>query len=264
MDSQNGYVRKLEERELAETKDERQWYVPKHPVINPHKPKKVKCVCNAAAKYERESLNDKLLTGPDLLINLGIIFRFREHQHAMTADIEALILKMKVLPGECRVIRFLWRNKPEDKTGVYEYTRHIFGAKSSPTCAKYALLQAGVGNQDDHPIAARAIKRNFYMDDFAKSVATVEEAVHVYHDVRTTLQKRGFNLLKGICNNELVTRSIPEKDKSEAKSKAFEAEPHTSSLLGMQWNVDNGVLEICRGADKEVPTRSHNEQCCRL
>ena len=70
--------------------------------------------------------------------------------------------------------------------GVYEYTRHIFGAKRSPTCANNALLQAGIDNRESHPIAAKAIKRNFYMDDFTKSVATMKEAVRVYKDVRMT------------------------------------------------------------------------------
>ena len=256
VDLQNGYVRKLDANELEETKDERQWYVPHHPVVNPHKPEKVRRVCNAASKYKGESLNDKLLTGPDLLQNLvGIIFRFREHQIALTADIEAMFLQVKVPPQECRVLRFLWRNNPQEKIDVYEYTRHVFGAKSSPTCANYALLQTGVDNRESHPIAAKAIKRNFYMDDFAKSVATVEEAVHVYQDVRTTLKKGGFELLKWICSNEEVTRSIPEQDRSQAKSKTFEAEPHTSSLLGMQWNVDNDTLEVCRGGDKELPIK---------
>ena len=96
---QNDYVRKLEERELGETKDERQWYVTHHPVNNPRKTEKVRRVCNAAAKYKWESLNDKLSTGPDLLQNLvGIIFRFREHQIALTADIEAMFLQVKVPP----------------------------------------------------------------------------------------------------------------------------------------------------------------------
>ena len=92
------------------------------------------------------------------------------------------------------------------------------------------------------------------MDDFAKSVATVEEEVHVYQDVRT-FRKEGFILLKWICNDEVVMRSIPQKDSSEVKSKIFEAELHTSSLLSMQWNVDNDTLEVCRGADKEVPIK---------
>ena len=39
VDVQNGYLRNLKESELDETQDERQWYRPHHPVINPQKPK---------------------------------------------------------------------------------------------------------------------------------------------------------------------------------------------------------------------------------
>ena len=171
---------------------------------------------------------------------------------ALTADIEALFLQVKVPSQEGIVLRFLWRSRLEDEVRVYQYTRHMFGAKSSPTCANYALLQAGIDNKEGHQIAAKAIKRNFYMDDIAKSVGTVEEAIQVYKDVRTL---GGFSLLKWIGNEDLVTGSIPEGDRSEAKNKTFEAEPYTSSLLGMQWNVDDDTLEVCRGADKEVPKR---------
>ena len=63
-------------------------------------------------------------------------------------------------------------------------------------------------------------------------------------------------MLKWICNNEGITRSILEKDRSEPKCKTVEAEPKTSSPLGMQWHVDNNTLEVCRGADKEVPNKT--------
>ena len=256
VDLENEYVRKLDEEELGETKDETQWYVPHHPVINPHKPEKVRRVCNAAAKFRGTSLNDMLLTGPDLLQNLvGIIFRFREHPIALTADIEAMFLQVKVPPQDCKVLRFLWRNNPSDPISVYEYTRHIFGAKSSPTCANFALQRNAKDNEKDHPMAAKIIQRNFYMDDFAKSVETEEEARFVYQDVRETLRLGGFNLLKWICNSEAVCNSIPEKDRSDAVNKTFEAEPHTSSLLGLQWKVEADELEVCRGADKEVPVK---------
>ena len=36
---------------------------------------------------------------------------------------------------DSRCLRFLWRKDPEQRIEVYEYTRHVFGAKSSPTCA---------------------------------------------------------------------------------------------------------------------------------
>ena len=67
--------------------------------------------------------------------------------------------------------------------------------------------------------------------------------------------KERVHFAEVLCNNEVVTRSIPEKDRTEAKSKNFEAEPHTSSLMGMQWIVENDTLEVCSGAEKEVPNK---------
>ena len=64
-----------------------------------------------------------------------------------------------------------------------------------------------------------------------------------------------FNLVKWICNYGVVTGSIPGKNRAKVRIKTFEAEPHTSSLLGMQWRVDNDNLEVCRGPDKEVPNK---------
>ena len=97
VDGQKGYVQNLEGSELDGTKDERQWYVPHHRDNQPHKPEKVRRMCNAAAKYKKESLNDKLLTGPDLLQSLmGFFFRFKEHQIALTVDIEVMFLQVKV------------------------------------------------------------------------------------------------------------------------------------------------------------------------
>ena len=116
MDVNAGYVRKVDQTELNETRNRLQWYLPHHPVINPHKSGKVRRVCNAAAKYQGVALYDKLLSGPDLLQSLvGIIFRFREHQIALAAGIEAMFLQNAVPSDESRCLQFLWREHPEQK-----------------------------------------------------------------------------------------------------------------------------------------------------
>ena len=46
------------------------WYLPHHLVLNPKKPGKVRVVFDCAARYLGESLNDKCLSGPDLINHL--------------------------------------------------------------------------------------------------------------------------------------------------------------------------------------------------
>ena len=53
----------------------------------------------------------------------------------------------------------------------------------------------------------------------------------------------------------MVTESIPEEDGSEAENRTFEAELHTSSLLGMQCNMAIDTLGVRRRADNEVPNK---------
>ena len=137
-----GYVRKVDQAQLNETKDKLQWYLPHHLAINLHKPEKVRRVCNTAAKYQGVALNDKFLSGSDLLQSLiGIIFRFREHPIAFSADIEAMFLQVAVSNDDNLCLRFLWREDSERRIEVYEYTLHVFWAKSWPTCANYALQE---------------------------------------------------------------------------------------------------------------------------
>ena len=76
-ESKKRYVTILSETELAEKNNQQMWYVPHHPLLNPHKLNKVRRVCNAANKFCGYCLNDMLLTGPALLASLmGILSRF--------------------------------------------------------------------------------------------------------------------------------------------------------------------------------------------
>ena len=213
-------------------------------------------MCNAAAKYQGVALYEKLLPGPDLLQSLiGIIFRFREHQIALSADIEAMFLQVAVPKDDSRCLRFLWREDPERRIEIYEYTRHVLGVKSLPTCANYALHQVGKDNAVNDENLVKTVQRNFYMDDFLKSVRTPQEAIKFYQKVRDILIKGGFKLTKWITSVEELKSHIPETDRSTKVVKTFEAEPQSSSILGLNWNVDTDSLIVCRGTEQEVPAK---------
>ena len=99
----------------------KEWYLPHHPVINPNKPGKVRRVLNGAANFHGTSLNKSLLTGPDLLQNLiHVLLRFRQHQFAVSADIESMFLQVGVPDRDQPSLRFLWREDPTTNVVVYQ------------------------------------------------------------------------------------------------------------------------------------------------
>ena len=105
--------------------------------------------------------------------------RFREEKVALSGDIEAMFNQVAVPEADQSALRFLWRQSPESPIEVYQYVHHIFGAKCAPTCSNYALLRSAEDKEMKFPIAALAVKRKFYMDDFVKSVKSIDEAMEI-------------------------------------------------------------------------------------
>ena len=128
LDVQNGKVR----------------YVPHHGVYHPDKPGKIRVVFDCSCKFKGASLNDYLLTGPDLTSYLvGALIIFRLEPIAISADIESMFYQVQVTEPDRDYLCFLWwpegdlNKEPEE----YQMLVHIFGAASSPSCSCYALLQ---------------------------------------------------------------------------------------------------------------------------
>lgn len=67
------------------------WYIPHHGVYHPRKPGKLRVVFDCSARYKDASLNEHLLTGPDLRNALtGVLCRFRQHPVAIMCDVEKM------------------------------------------------------------------------------------------------------------------------------------------------------------------------------
>ena len=181
--------------------------------------------------------------------------RFREHQIALSAYIEAMFLQIAVPSDDSRCLRSLWREHPEHNMEVYGYTRHLFGAKSSPTCADYALHQVAKDNAVYDESLVKTVQRKFYMDDFLKSVRTPQEAIGIYLKVRDIFSKGGFKSTKWITSDEEVKSQIPETDRSTKVVKTLKAELQSSSILGLNWNVKTDRLIVCRGTEQELPAK---------
>ena len=125
---------------------------------------------------------------------------------------------------------------------------------SSLTCANYALKRVGLDNEEEYPIATKAIQNSFYMDNFIKSKETPEEAIEFFNQLQPLLSRHGLEMKKWISNNDAVTKEIPEDLKFISNTKQVEVEPNTegSSVLELQWTVIDDSIQVGRGTNKEV------------
>jgi hypothetical protein len=90
-DLRNGYPKKISQEE-ASAPVKHQRFLTHHPVTNPNKPCKIRRVFSAASKFKDASLNDHLMTGPNLLNSLtGILIESMFSQLAVTKDDQAVL-----------------------------------------------------------------------------------------------------------------------------------------------------------------------------
>ena len=163
------------------------WYLPHHPVINKQKLDKVRRVTNAASKYKGVSLNDMLLTGPDLLCNLpGLFLRFCQYKVAITADIEAMFMQVGIREEDHDALRFLWSNNEEERTTKYQPL--ILGATCSPACAIFVLQKCAKDNKQQHQEIFDSFIKKIYMADSFQLFSKEEEAANPATELKHVLK----------------------------------------------------------------------------
>ena len=100
---------------------------------------------------------------------LESFYAFARKKIPVSADIEGMFMQVSVRPQDRKFLRFLWGTEDPE---MYEYVRHVFGAKCLPTCANHALQTCSNEHASDYPSVQRLVHENFYMDDFYLSTDT--------------------------------------------------------------------------------------------
>ena len=243
-----GYARRIDAQSTA--KDGRIWYLPHHGIYHPQKPTKVRVVFDCSARYEGQSLNDKLLQGPDLTSKLiGVLTRFRQERYAFMADIEKMFFQVKVREEDQSLLRFLWWQDGDIEKEPEEYcmTVHLFGAGSSPACANYALKRTADDNEEEYGLnVANTLRRNFYVDDVLKSAQTENEAIKLAKDVKKVCANGGFNLTKFVGNTERIIDSVPQEHRAaNVRNLALGQDKlPIERVLGVHWCIESDAFKF--------------------
>ena len=225
--------------------DGKVWYLPHLPVVNPNK-EKPRIVFDCAAQHRGVSLNSKVLQGPDLTNKLvGVLTRFRLHQIALMADVEAMFHQVRVKTDDQDALRFLWwpQGKRSEAPQVYRMTVHLFGGTWSPSCCTYAMHRTVQDHEHQFSESAcETVRRNFYVDDCLKSVSSVEEAVALAKELKALLALGGFNLTKWTSNHPAVLEAIPLSDRSKKIKERDIDTPLEERALGVYWHMEEDYL----------------------
>ena len=230
-------------------KSSKPWYLPHHGVFHPSKGK-LRVVFDCSATYQEKSLNSELLQGPDLINGLlGVLLRFREGTIAFMADIEAMYCQVRVPSNQHHYQRFLWwpNGNIHGEVADYEMCVHTFGATSSPSCANFALRKTASDKEEEFgKDAAESLRRNFYVDDYLKSVDSGLIGASLLQRVRDMLYTGGgFNLTKVMSNSSLVMNATPpEHCALSISQRNLSKSPLIERALGVSWCIENDTLNF--------------------
>ncbi|XP_070526492.1 uncharacterized protein [Cardiocondyla obscurior] len=177
-------------------------YLPHHAVVklakNDATPQKLLVVFNGSACFGNSgSLNDSLLSGPNLLPSLAdIISNWQKYRIAVTANIKTMYRQINIHSENRQYQRILWRENPNDKILDYTLNTVTYGLTSAPFFAIRVLRQLALDEEENYPKGASVLRQKMYMDDILTGADTVIKARELITQVINIAKAGGFMLAK--------------------------------------------------------------------
>ncbi|XP_078311581.1 uncharacterized protein LOC144618784 [Crassostrea virginica] len=242
--------------------DEEVWYLPVFGVYHPRKPDQIRGVFDSSAAFRGLSLNDVLMSGPDLNNSLlGVLIRFRKEPIALTADIQQMFHCFYVRPDHRNYLRFFWHHDNDFNQELREYRMrvHVFGNKPSPSVATYGLHKTAVAAKDSFgPEVTEFVLNHFYVDDGLISVPTVDQAVDLMKRTQCALATHGNLRLHKIASNsrEVIREFCPDDLSKELKSlELTDNSLPVQRSLGLYWNMNSDTFTFQISSEEKPLTR---------
>jgi len=143
---------------------------------------------------------------------VGVLIQFRKERVAIVSDMEAMFHQVRVDAKDHNALRFIWWPDGDMSQSPIDFRMlvHVFGATSSPSCARFCLIQATEDNADEFDeVTVETVKYNYYVDHCIKSVATEKKAISLVSQLMALLAKGGFRLMKWLSNCTNVLDKAP-------------------------------------------------------
>ena len=155
------------------------------------------------------------------------------------ADVEKMLLQIKVDERDQDALRYLWRDlKSDEPPRVYKLQRLAFGVNCSPFLAIATVQSHAEKCSKEFPDVSRKVLSNMYVDNCLSGADDVEATVKLRQSLDKMMEQGGFNLTKWASNSREVLTHIAEQEQAEASTLDFNASEPLKAL-GICWNTLN-------------------------
>ncbi|XP_044578945.1 uncharacterized protein LOC123261417 [Cotesia glomerata] len=175
------------------------------------------------------------MVGPKLQDDLFIILiRFRFHIIVFTADAKKIYRQVIVNSEDAQYQKILLRRKTSEPIRTYVLNTATYGTAPASYLAIKTLFQLADDEEEHLPLAAKILRRDFYVDDCLSGAKTVAEAITLRDQLITMLKKGGFNVRKWASNHPALLIKVQEHPESSHMS----LDPDSATkTLGIRWHA---------------------------
>ena len=227
-------------------------YIPHREVLRDSDTNSLRIVYDGSAKVKDGiSINDCLETGPCLLPKIfDILVRFRCFKYALTSDIKAACLNIRVNELERDFLRFLWFsdiNKNEPAIVIKRLTSGLFGLNSSPFLLGMTInVHMNKYSETDEKVVEKLL-RDIYMDDSITGAQTMNEDLELYSKSKRFMKEGGFSLVKWATIDEKLRQKIGSSEIDIFNETPCDKYEKERKVLGIKWNVREDTLGFSIG-----------------
>lgn len=139
----------------------------------------------------------------------------------------------------------------------YRMQVHVFGAAPSPGCANSGMKYLAYEYEKDYPMAARSIRKHFYIDDGLISIDWAKEVVQLIKEPQEICAKGKLHLHKFVSNTREVLDTISERENASVVNnvKLNYSEVPMQSVIGVKWNVETDAFSYNVVLKEKTATR---------
>ncbi|KAJ0172877.1 hypothetical protein K1T71_011053 [Dendrolimus kikuchii] len=219
-------------------------YLPHHGVLKPDSSTtQLRTVFNASSKTSSGySLNDLMERGPNLQRDLqSLLLTWRQHKYVISADIEKMFRQILIRERDQDLQRIIWRTSAHEPLSEYKLTTITYGTKAAPYLAMRTLKQLALDNEEAqrYPMATKALKNSFYMDDLLEGGDSLEQTRTLQYELIQILKEAGMNIRKWSSNSLDLVKDLPTN--SLAVPLHFK-NIESRKTLGLSWKPDSDTF----------------------